>query len=141
MKTVLMVALLLVSGVASSTRAFADESDIISGICPRGTLLQVVGSFQTAGADVTSIRASGAKVIASRVACGGTACTATLYDSAAVPTSNTTVVTDPNVRDEPGAPANESRWTAYSPPLDFKNGVAFHDDSNVLGIGLYECRP
>lgn len=108
--------------------------------CPTGTFLKVIGTAQTAGADLTSITSQGHWVRAVRVSCGGTACVATLYDTTAG-SGGTGGVVDADVKDEPGAPANESRWYTYDPPMLFANGIGFHDDGNVNGIITYECRP
>ena len=88
------------------------------------------------------ISASGREVRAVRQTCGATACVGTLYDADGnndvTPTG--TGYIDPNVRDEPGAPANESRWYTYDPPLSFVNGISVHNIATTNATLTYECR-
>ena len=112
--------------------------------CPAGTTLQVIGQVRgQAGTSAATelVSSAGALVRASRVACGGTACRATAYDadSNSDETTTGTGYVDANVKEEPGAPANESRWETYDPPLSFTNGISVHDDGNVNGVLFYRC--
>ena len=101
--------------------------------CPPGTNLSVIGTVSTASRNVSD---SGHQVVASRVACAGTACVAGIYDADTLP-----VLVNADVKDEPGAPANTSTWTDYDPPLAFKEGITVVDDGNVNAALFYECRP
>ena len=110
--------------------------------CPPGTTLQVIGGVRTGVADLTqNISTGGHLVRATRVSCGPAACVATVYDSDGTNRDAGSVNIDANVKEEPGAPANESRWTTYDPPLTFTEGISFHDDGNVGAFLAYECRP
>ena len=106
--------------------------------CPPGTFLRPVGTVASTASADTAMTTSGQSVRASRVACGGTACRATLYDYDSVNDGGTNV--DANVVEEPGSPANESRWQNYDPPLRFTTGVTAHLDANVVGVLAYNCR-
>lgn len=109
--------------------------------CPPGSLLTVIGTVQD-GPSTEVITDAGAQVRAVRVSCGGTACVATLYDagSNAENLAGSVGYVNANIKDEPGSPANESRWYPYDPPLDFRNGISMHDDGNVGGVLAYTCK-
>ena len=134
-KTLIVVALALVGG---SGVVRAED-------CPPGTTLQVIAQVVTAndtsGATVgfQDLTSTGHKVRATSVACGGTACVASLYDSDGV-SSGVGDMGDSRVKAEPGAPANTSNYETYDPPLDFKEGIMVVDDGNVGGFFAYECR-
>lgn len=119
---VLMALLLLGARVA-----LADSGD-----CPPGTYLKPIGTVATASGIVSTI---GHEVRASRIACAGTACVAGVYNA-----DSLGAMVDADIVDEPGAPANTSIWTEYSPPLSLTEGITVVDDGNVNAIQLYECR-
>ena len=129
-KLVLVIGLLLLAQVS-----------VFSADCPPGTGLEVIGSVAGGGSTDTGstvVTITGHEVRASRVACGGTACTATLYDADG---PNDSIYTaDAQVKDEPGAAASTSTWTEYSPPLSFQYGIVAHDNGDVNGVLAYECR-
>lgn len=100
--------------------------------CPVGTQLKVIGTVQTASANITT---TGHQVRASRIACAGTACVGGLYNG-----DDLYNATNALAKDHAGAPANTSNWTEYDPPLDFDDGITFVDDGNVNAIFVYECR-
>ena len=106
--------------------------------CPPGSRTRLIGSVQTAngGIGATSITGTGHDVSRVTVACAGTACVATLYDSDTDGTNNV----DARVRSEPGSPASTSTTYDWDPPLFFEEGISFHDDGNVNAILAYECR-
>lgn len=114
--------------------------------CPPGTFLRKVGTVVTANdttgnsVGVDSITDTAPEVRAVRVTCGGTACAAGLYDSDSGDGLEAGETDTVDVVDEPGAPASESRWYPYDPPLKFDTGVTFRDDGNVAAVILYTCR-
>lgn len=103
--------------------------------CPPGTFLERIGSVASTASATTNVAASGHAVRASRVACGGTACRATIYDS-----STAAGRVNGNIKEEPGSAANTSAWTDYFPPLRFTTGIDVAHDANVVGTLLFECR-
>ena len=106
--------------------------------CPPGTQTRVIGSVQTAngGFGAVTISTIGHLVRRLVVACAGTACVATLYDSDNDSTNNV----DARVRAEPGSAASTSSVVDFDPPLPFDEGITMHDDGNVNSLLAYECR-
>lgn len=108
--------------------------------CPEGSYLRRAGGVATTFN--TSLTTSGAIIVASRVTCTTTACSATLYDTDGTAASGSDLgAVNATIQDEPGAPASTSEWTYYDPPLFFAEGVFAHDDGNVNFVAVYECRP
>ena len=135
-----LLGLLLVMG--QSGTALAND-------CPPGTVLKKIGEVATANGTtsptygVDAVWGSGAKVRATVVGCGGTACASTLYDSDATGASplgvNAGETDDADVKAEPGCDANRTCWQEYDPPLQFDTGITFHDDGNVSAFLAYYC--
>ena len=126
-KFMLILALLLgVSGVA-----FADSEGIK---CPPGQALRKIGTVATTSGVVTN---SGHDVALVVVTCTTTACRATLYD-ADDPASE---AIDANVVLEAGTIASSGEAYYFPTPLNFTDGIYFHDDANVTSFQAYECVP
>lgn len=132
MRKVLIVLGLLLVGQAGS--AWADDAND-NQACPNGTYLKVIGTATTTTGAV-NLGTTGHLIRASRIACGGTACVSTVYDTDNNPGDNS----DDDIVDEPGSPANTATWTYYNPPLTVAQGLTVHNDANVNGVLFYECR-
>ena len=111
--------------------------------CPPGSFTRVIGAVSTGNdttgtdAGVHNIREQGGDVRRITVGCAGTACVATLYDSDGTAVGDTDAA---DVKAEPGCPANQACNLDFDPPLQFTEGITFHDDGNVNSTILYECR-
>ena len=118
MKTLLLVVGLVV-GLASS----ADAAE-------RDKLQRAVGGFQTADAVVIG---SSQNMTGVDIDCGGTACTASLYDGTA-----TGDMTNANGRFEISAAANgTTHIDLMDAPIRFLNGIVLNVDANVDAVVVY----
>lgn len=131
-KFVLIVAafaLLAVSGKAFAGRP--PETPPTYKLRVVGTPRSASGTIATGGRDVAMVV----------VACGSSACTATLADPTSDPGVDGDYGGDGVVVLEVGAAAGGATvldLTEY--PVSFNNQIEFHDDGNVAGIVVYEFR-
>ena len=108
----------------SAGTAFAD--------CPNGQKLKRIGTVQTADAAISS---QGRDIHLIIVDCGGTACTAGLYDGDA-----TGDATNANLTIELGGVADTSPvLDLTNSPVTFSNGIVFVDDANVDAVAVFGC--
>ena len=132
MKTLRMgvAAALILSAMAGVSWADRDTVN-----CPEGTYLVPIDSVSTGTRVASTI---GHLIQASRVTCSTTACTAGIYDAAAIGD-----MANANIAEEPGAAASSSAWTKYEPPLSVQTGIVVSNDGagNLVALLLYECRP
>ena len=119
-----VVGLLLV-GVASPALAAPRDASIAAS----GGLQKARGGLQTADVVVSG---SSEHVTGIMIDCGGSACTASIYDATVLGED-----TNANGTAEFGAAANESKFIPFDPPLRHANGVLLNVDANVDAVVIY----
>jgi len=101
--------------------------------CPNGQRMRKIGNLQTGSANITT---AGFDVAMVTVSCGGSACTAGIYNADTLGSSSNS-----NVQLEPGAAASESETLIFETPMSFDEGITVVDDGNVNAVGVYSCQP